>query len=204
MRDVIVLAGGASVMQYNLRDLEHRGYLIAVNDAAIYTKCHVAFTMDRLWLEGRQRLLKVLNPPEVWYRKGTPRNFEPPSTWNAFVHDEGYPTLMTKQHGRLNGSNSGTCALNRAFQLRPERVFLLGFDMQRGPKNEKHWYPDYPWAAGEKSGTRRGTYNEWAQEFADIAMQFSRENIEVFNVNHRSLIEAFRTISFDDFLRMTK
>lgn len=204
MRDVIVLAGGASVMQYNLRDLEHRGYLIAVNDAAIYTKCHVAFTMDRLWLEGRQLLLKVLSPPEVWYRKGTPKNFEPPYTWNAFEHGEGYPTLMTKQHGRLNGSNSGTCALNRAFQLRPERVFLLGFDMQRGPKNEKHWYPDYPWAAGENSGTKRGTYNEWAQEFADIAMQFSRENIEVFNVNHRSLIEAFRTISFDDFLRMTK
>lgn len=204
MRDVIVLAGGASVMQYNLRDIEHRGYLIAVNDAAIYTKCHVAFTMDRLWLEGRQLLLKVLQPPEIWYRKGTPKNFEPPYTWNAFVHDEGYPTLMTKQHGRLNGSNSGTCALNRAFQLRPERVFLLGFDMQRGPKNEKHWYPDYPWAADEKSGTKRGTYNEWAQEFADIAMQFSRENIEVFNVNHRSLIEAFRTISFDDFLRMTK
>lgn len=204
MRDVIVLAGGASVMQYNLRDLEHRGYLIAVNDAAIYTKCHVAFTMDRLWLEGRQLMLKVLNPPEVWYRKGTPKNFEPPNTWNAFAHDAGYPTLMTKQHGRLNGSNSGTCALNRAFQLRPERVFLLGFDMQRGPKGEKHWYPDYPWAADGKSGTKRGTYNEWAQEFADIAMQFSRENIEVFNVNHRSLIEAFRTISFDDFLRMTK
>ena len=202
MRDVIVLAGGASVMQYNLRDLEHRGYLIAVNDAAIYTKCHVAFTMDRLWLEGRQLLLKVLQPPEIWYRKGTPKNFEPPYTWNAFTHDKDYPTLMTKEHGRLNGSNSGTCAVNRAFQLRPERVFLLGFDMQHGPRGEKHWYPDYPWGNG--GGSKPGTLREWKEEFGDIAKQFKQEGIAVFNVNHRSLITAFPVISYDEFLKVTK
>lgn len=203
-RSVIVLAGGASVMEYRLRDIEQRGCLIAVNDAALFTKCHAAFTMDRLWLEGRQLMLKALSPPEVWYRKGTPKNFTPPLMWNAFTHDEGYPTLMTPEHGKLNGSNSGTCAVNLAFQRKPERVFLLGFDMQRGPKGEKHWYPDYPWANDEKSGTKRGTYNDWAQEFADIALQFQKERIEVFNVNHRSLIEAFKVISFDEFLRMTK
>lgn len=204
MRNVIVLGGGASVMEYRLRGIEERGYLIGVNDSALYTKSHVAFTMDRLWLEGRQLMLKTLNPPEVWYRKGTPKNFDPPHVWNAYTHDEGYPTNMTREHGKLNGSNSGTCAVNRAFQLCPERVFLLGFDMQRGPKSEKHWYPDYPWAADEKSGTKRGTYNDWAQEFADIALQFEKERIEVFNVNHRSLIEAFPVVSFDEFLRMTK
>lgn len=204
MRNVTVVAGGASVMNYRLRGIEDNSYVIGVNDAALYTRCHVAFTMDRLWLEGRQLLLKVIEPPEVWYRRGTPKNFEPPHRWNAFVHDEGYPTQMTKEYGKLNGSNSGTCAVNRAFQLKPERVFLLGFDMQRGPKSEKHWYPDYPWANDEKSGTKRGTFNDWAQEFADIALQFNREGIEVFNVNHRSLIEAFPVISFDEYLRMTK
>lgn len=199
MRDIIVLGGGASVLDYNIRNIEQRGFLIAVNDAAIYTKCAVAFTMDRLWLEGRQRLLKTLAPPSIFYRANTPKNFTPPHEWVAFEHDEGYPTLMTKEYGRLNGSNSGTCAINLAFQSRSPRVFLLGFDMQHGPEGELHWYPDYPWGGG----TKKGKLREWAEEFDAIARQFRENSIEVFNVNHRSLIKSFKTISFADFERMT-
>lgn len=204
MRDVIVLAGGASVREYNIRDIERRGHLIAVNDSAIYTKCDVAFTMDRLWLEGRQLLLKTLAPPAVWYREGTPKNFVPPKQWFSFVHDDGYPTVMLSEFGKLNGSNSGTCAINYAFQCRTHRVFLLGFDMQRGPEGEKHWYPDYPWATDERSGTKRGTYKDWVEEFSEIAAQFEMAGMEVYNVNHRSLIRAFPVVSFEKFKEMTK
>jgi hypothetical protein len=196
VRDIIVLGGGASVLEYQIRNLERLGYLIAVNDAAIYTKPDVA---DRLWLEGRQLLLKALVPPMIYYRRGTPKNFTPPEQWIPYEHDEGYPTLMTRQQGKLNGSNSGTCAINLAFQLRPHRVFLLGFDMQHGPAGELHWYPDYSWGGGSKKGTLR----EWANEFADIAKQFESADIPVFNVNHRSLIRAFETISYENFLRAT-
>jgi hypothetical protein len=201
--DVIVLAGGASVMEYDLHLIDKRGYLIAVNDAALFTQCDVAFTMDRLWLEGRQRMLKILNPPQVHYRKGTPKNFDPPQRWMAFSHSETDPTILSSTVGFLNGSNSGACALNLAFQRAQRRVFMLGFDMQRGPSGEKHWYPDYPWAADEKSGTKRGTYRDWTEEFGAIAAQFEAERLKVYNVNHRSLITAFETITYDKFLRMT-
>lgn len=201
--DVIVLAGGASVMEYDLHLLHTRGFLIAVNDAALFTQCDTAFTMDRLWLEGRQQMLKILNPPEIYYRKGTPKNFDPPQHWIPFTHSERDPTIMSRELGKFNGSNSGTCALNLAYQRAEKRVFLLGFDMQRGPRQEKHWYPDYPWAADEKSGTKKGTYNDWAKEFASIAAQFAEKQVRVYNVNHRSLITAFETITYDKFLRMT-
>lgn len=203
MRDVIVLAGGASVMGYNIRGIDQRGHLIAVNDSAIYTKCHVAFTMDRLWIEGRQLLLKTLEPPQIWYRKGTPKNFVPPANWIGFEHSEDFPSLLTRQEGKLNGSNSGTCAVNLAFQLKPERVFLFGFDMQRGPNKEKHWYPPYPWDSGEKYGTKAGNYTDWAGEFQEIARQFEEARIKVFNVSRRSLITSFPRIEYTDFLRMT-
>lgn len=201
--DVIVLAGGASVMEYDLRHIHERGYLIGVNDAAIFTHVDVAFTMDRLWLEGRQLMLKILNPPEVYYRKGTPKNFDPPQRWVAYTHADADPTVMTSEMGKYNGSNSGTCALNLAYQRAQRRVFMLGFDMQRGPRGEKHWYPDYPWAADEKSGTKKGTYRDWTEEFAVIHTQFLAKGLKVYNVNHRSLITAFETITYDKFLRMT-
>lgn len=201
--DVIVLGGGASVMAYDLRHIAQRGYLIGVNDAALFTHVDVAFTMDRLWLEGRQQMLHILNPPEVWYRKGTPKNFNPPQRWMAFTHSEDDPTIMSSEMGKFNGSNSGTCALNLAYQRSQARVFLLGFDMQRGPRGEKHWYPDYPWANNEKSGTKKGTYSDWTAEFDAIAKQFAAKKLKVYNVNHRSLITAFETITYDKFLRMT-
>jgi hypothetical protein len=199
--DVIVLAGGASVMAYDLRHIDKLGYLIGVNDSALYTKCDVAFTMDRLWLEGRQQLLKVLNPPDIWFRYGTPKNFDPPQHWMAFRHSEKDPTIMSMEPGFLNGSNSGTCALNLALQRAQKRVFLLGFDMQHGPGGEKHWYPDYPWGSG--GGSKKGTLREWSEEFASIAKQFEMVGIKVFNVNHRSLITAFETITYDKFRKLT-
>lgn len=203
MRDVIVLAGGHSVQSYNLRDIEERGHLIAVNDSALYTKCDVAFTMDRLWIEGRQLLLKTLNPPEIWYRDKTVKNFLPPSHWHCYWHSETTePTHMEKEPGKLNGSNSGTCALNLAFQRANARVFMLGFDMQRGSGGEKHWYPDYPWNNG--GGTKQATLEEWAREFDMIASHFKKAGIQAFNVNHRSLISAFPVVSYTEFLRMTK
>lgn len=195
--DVIVLAGGHSVASYDLRHIEKLGYLIAVNDAALYTKCDVAFTMDRLWLEGRQLMLKVLNPPDIWYRKGTPKNFDPPQHWMAYQHTDPDPAIMSMSPGHLTGSNSGTAALNLAFQRAQKRVFLLGFDMQLGVGGERHWYPDYPWNAG--GGTKKGVLKEWSQEFKTIAKQFDSAGIKVYNVNHRSLITAFETISYDKF-----
>lgn len=197
VRDHIVLAGGWSVSQYDLRDIERRGILIGVNDSAIYTKCFVAFTMDRLWLENRQKLLRVLNPREVWYRKGTEKNFVPPSNWKAFQHREQEEGISDKA-GLLYGANSGACALNLAIQ-RSRRVFLLGFDMQRGPNDEKHWYPDYPWSYE----TKAHWYRNWAEDFKLVARMAKAAEVEVYNVSHRTALTAFPIIDFEAFKAMT-
>lgn len=202
MRSLAVIAGGWSVSCYNLRELNDRVPLIAVNDAALYTRCHYALTMDRLWIESRYRMLNVLGVPNIWVRKGVCKHIMPDPSWVQFVHDGEQQLTMTTALQHLNGSNSGTCALNLAFQLRPERVFLLGFDMQRGPDGDAHWYPPYPWAPA--GATKRGTYETWAAEFDAIAKQFVNAGIEVLNVTHRSLITSFPKISFLDFLGMSK
>lgn len=215
--DIIVLGGGWSVSHYNLRGIEQRGYLIAANESAVLTKCHAAITMDRLWAEHRYQLLCTQGVPEVYLRAGIAKNFTPRQTTQTFKATEQYEeeinlkrknpdhvlfTHMAIEKGFLNGSNSGTCAINLAYQKVPPRVFLLGFDMCRGPGNEPYWHPPYSW--NPDGATRPRRYGEWAKEFDDIAMQFQKVGIEVFNVNHRSAIEAFRKISFEEFLRMTK
>lgn len=219
LEDIIVLGGGWSVSQYNLRDIEKRGFLISCNESAILTKPQIALSMDRLWAEHRFPTLCAQGVPDIYLREGTAKNFIPVAN-NSIVHmfkfSEDYrlavesqraakgehPDIpMTAEQGRLNGSNSGTMALNLAYQKFAPRVFLLGFDMCKGPGFESYWHSPYPWAPN--GATSPGKYKEWAPEFDFIARQFQKVGTEVFNVNHRSAIEAFKKISFKEFLGKT-
>lgn len=214
--DVIVLGGGWSVSQFNLRGIEERGFLIGCNESAILTKCAAALTMDRLWAEHRYATLCTQGVPEIYLRAGIDKHFSARPTTQKFRITDDYEaeinrkrkdpdhvlyTRMATDKGFLNGSNTGTCALNLAFQKAPSRVFLLGFDMCRGPGHEPYWHSSYSW--NPDGATRPPKYVEWAKEFDDIAQQFTKAGIDVFNVNNRSAIEAFRKISFETFLRMT-
>lgn len=203
--DVILLASGPSVQEYNLRDLDQRGNLIALNGAALYVKPAAALTMDRLVAEFCCPIWRNQGVPSVWIRRGITQNFDPRtlSQYMQFEHDGNDPTHMTPIHGRLNGSNSGSCGMNLAYQLHPKRVFLLGYDMQRGdiPLNLPYWHPPYAWNTSGAAKNRK--LAEWSREFDAIAKQFVKAGIEVFNVNHRSLIESFTRISYKEFLRMT-
>lgn len=203
MRDIIVLAGGPSVAEYNLRWMSKYGILISVNDAALFTRPQIAFSMDRLWAEHRYKLLLTLGVPEIWLREGCDRNFSinksNTTIFDNLQHDTtGNRVLTLSRKSRLlHGSNSGVCAINLAYTMRPDRVFLLGFDMQRGDNGEPYWYPEYPWRPN--GATKPAKYVEWSREFDEIARQFDEENIPVYNVNHRSKIESFHTITFLQF-----
>lgn len=180
--------------QYNLRHIEQKGWIIGVNDAALYTRADIAITRDRLWFESRVDLLRTLGIPQTWVHADIVKDSALPVKRyiSAYAVEDITET-------KLYDSNSGSAALSLAYILKPRRVFLLGFDMQRGPNDQKHWYPDYPWGYT----TKPGKFKTWAEEFADFAKIFARQNIEVFNVNHRSAVKFFPTIDFNQFRAMT-
>lgn len=190
-KNVFVIAGGWSVSQYDLRGLRARGYVIGVNDSALHADVDLALSMDRLWIEHRHAEMLNRRIPML-LREGAAKSVR--YGFDVFECDH-TSNMMSKKPRVLNGTNSGMCAINCAFQLEPERVFLLGFDMCRGPNDEPYWYPPYSWA--EKGATKPGKYVEWAKQFDGIAKQFEREGIAVFNVTNRSAITSFERISFD-------
>jgi hypothetical protein len=172
--------------------------------------------MDRLWAEHRYKLLLTQGVPFILLREGINKNFPLLDNTSTFRFTDTYETEtdlkrkgniarlyteMSVTPGRLNGSNSGTCAINFAYQTKPTRVFLLGFDMCKGPSGEPYWHPPYRWAPD--GATKPGKYETWADEFKDIAAQFAIAGIEVFNVTHRSAIEYFKKISYDKFQELT-
>lgn len=204
--DIVVVAGGWSISQCDqsaLCDRLRNSESIGVNDSAILLPCRYALSMDRLWTEGRWIQLNLqYKLDRVWIRKGVAKNMPLPVEVNQFQHS-GDCTEMTNEPGKLNGSNSGTCAVNLAWQwaynaVEPRRVFLLGFDMQDGPKGQKHWYPNYPWRPN--GATKPGNFQQWAKEFWSINEKFKEIRVPLINVNRRSKITDVPTITYEEFL----
>jgi hypothetical protein len=195
--EAVIVGGGWSVthmpnFRQRLAELRGRYEVIAVNDSAMYSTPDTVVSMDRLWAEHRVpeilRAHAVLRqcPPEIWLRAGTYVMDNPPSALRFFTCSIDDEVPLSSEAGVLNGNNSGVCALNLAFQRKYFRVFLLGFDMQRGPNGEPYWYPPYAWAPDGSTKPRK--YIEWGKRFARYAEQFSREGIELVNVTDYSAI----------------
>lgn len=194
---MIIVGGGWSVSQYRLLDFTRFGTVVAVNEAAVLIPCDVAITMDRLWAEHRARQYFILNKGELWVRKGADKHLVQHPRLRQFDCCD-RSVVMSDEPNVFNGTNSGTVALNYAYQQRPSQIYLFGFDMQKGPNDEPYWYPPYEWAP--EGATKPRKYDTWAKEFASVAKQFSQRDISIKNVNHRSKIAAFAQISYQQFL----
>jgi hypothetical protein len=193
-----VIGGGWSVAQQVMRGLTKYGDVIGVNDSALWwPDVNICVTMDRLWFEHRWPLLKKKGV-KVFVREKCDCNVkrvDETDDWRTFVHWNN-PGL-TMEAGTLFGANSGICAINLAYKHMNEgdRLFLLGFDMQKGPKGECYWYPPYPWAPHPVAQSKPGYYLNWAKEFGRIAECLSLRKIETFSVNPRTILTQFPVIS---------
>ena len=178
--EITCLAGGWSAEPYLDR---LAGYVIGVNDAGLLAPCDAIVSMDRVWAEHRWGQLVERAGP-TWLRKAPPDR--PP--WLTVFACDHESTIFSDQPGRLNGTHSGFCALNLAYQMRPRRLALVGFDMGKGPNGEAHWFEDYPWApAGATSG---GKFKAWAGQFHTAARMFRSIGCEV-RVLGKTAIPAF-------------
>jgi hypothetical protein len=187
---VSVVAGGYSVRDVDLDAIP--GFIIGVNDSAYYLpRCDAIVSMDRLWSENREDFIRSAKRLTYLRRGAAPPalEYEPYVTFYK-NNNKTVSFGPTVQH--MNGTSSATVALNLAYTMWPKRLFLFGFDMCRGPNNEAHWHPDYPWNV---KSTKSGKLAEWAKEFSSIYNEFHRKKVEVFNVSTRSKIGVWKRYS---------
>jgi hypothetical protein len=88
----------------------------------------------------------------------------------------------------LNGPNSGYCALNLAYVMRPQVVYLFGFDHKGA-----HFHPESEWRQrGEGCANSPRKFELWAEACYRAREQFDAAGIDVVNTNRESLIRAFK------------
>lgn len=194
---ISVIAGGWSLTEIDRMRIP--GLRIGVNDAAWRLPCTMGVTMDRLFFEGRFDSLVEAYPAShagaFYFRKGINKRAPAPNGWIPFDCDHTSATMALEYFPscRLNGLNSGICAINLAFRIKPKRVILWGFDMQRGPRGEPYWHAPYTWAK-PGGATTGGKYLEWTRAFGEIANQFRSAGIDLVNASPRSLINTIKKV----------
>lgn len=191
---ISIIAGG-----WSLKDLGDEGRAripgmrIGVNDAALRMETAAAVSMDRLWLEGRWQELKALGRP-VYARDTALRNIRGRPLWlRPFVCNHETDAL-TDEPAHFNGRNSGMCAVNVAFSMRPERIILWGFDMCASPTGLNYWYPDYPWSKPAAARRPKLAYAEWARSFDVIARQCAAAGVALLNASPVSKITSLEKV----------
>jgi hypothetical protein len=170
---VTVIAGGWSASQFDLAKLP--GTVIGVNDAGLLApRVDILVSMDRLWAENRFDRLRGLRKP-TWLRRKTLINIDLTGCrWVTPFENDHTSTVLSDEPGTLNGTHSGFCALNLAYQLRPRDLYLVGFDMRRGPQGEAHWFPQYPWSENSTGAAR---LQVWAEQFEGAAKKLHAAGI---------------------------
>lgn len=194
---ISVVAGGASVRAIDLAKIP--GTIIAINDAVIHLpRFDIVVSMDRLWTEYRYDWMRKQQKPAV-IRRSALQNLPHKWPWLASFECDHTSSHFSDQRGVLNGTNSGLCGFNLAYQERPSQILLFGFDMKRGPNGEPYWFPPYPWS--DKGATSNGKYATWSKQFAAAKASCDAAGIDVRLVGD-SAIECFPKIASNEFAKV--
>jgi len=186
---ISVIACGPSALRCGAQQAP--GVKIAVNDAYRFVECSYVVSMDGRWFQHRAEDFCDSKCPTLLIRGKTIKKRGSPQGCRKIEFDNNRETTkFGPSCTELNGENSGYCALNLAYLLGPERVYLYGFDMNY-ENGKDHFFGDYEWK-GEGCSNSGKKFAKWVKEMEDAAEQFEKAGIEVFNTNPQSAIKAFK------------
>lgn len=84
------------------------------------------------------------------------------------------------------GGNSGFMGLNLAFVYGARRILLLGFDMQDGPKGQKHFDGAHPLPLVQAM-----PFKDWINKFTLAAPDLAKRGATVINCSRVSALTCF-------------
>lgn len=184
---VVCIAGGPSLCDAQLHQVAdaHAGgrvRVIGVNNAYLRAPwCNALFACDLLWWKKHIATIRAQQLPcELW----TQDNAAAAQFQLQRVRGAARPGLGTYE--LHTGGNGGYCAVNLAYLWGASRALLIGYDMQPGPKGEKHWHADHP-----APMVQQQLFGEWIKRFEQLAKDCKRHGFDVVNCTPGSALPWF-------------
>lgn len=92
------------------------------------------------------------------------------------------------------GGNSGFQAINLAYLFGAQRIVLLGFDMQCGPRGESHWFGDHPTHQGFANPK---TFDSWIRHLKILARDLADQGVQVYNATRQTALGCFPLVTLE-------
>lgn len=188
-RPAVVIAAGPSLTREDVEIVRasreaDRIRVVSVSNA--WKLCSpwadVYFAGDRrYWIEYMQPMLRAGVPKD---RIATCCNVTAKLEQVRYHRAANRPGLGT--HELHTGGNSGWMGLNLAFLYGARRIFLLGFDMQLGPADEKHFDGAHPRRCDVPLN-----FSEWLHRMRKAAPELEQRGCRVINCSRRTAIDCF-------------
>lgn len=83
------------------------------------------------------------------------------------------------------GGNSGYQAINLAYLMGAEKIYLLGYDMQK-TGGKSHWHGDHP-----RGLTANQPVWDWVKRFPALASDLHNEGVQVINLTRETALACF-------------
>lgn len=183
-----VVAGGPSLIGFDWKRLEDKK-VIAVNRAfeVLPKAAYIYFSDFRFW---------------GWHKEALLSHEGVKITGARNIHDTAVRSYrLTGTSGidlspecLRSGNNSTYAAINLAFQLGAEAVYVLGLDMKFDAKGRTHWHTGHPLRNREETFSKMIKYFDSLQECAE------RLGIRIYNCSRDSAVACFQYLPIDNAL----
>jgi len=198
-RPLVVIGGGPSLKRYDIRDLRQHGRVVALNDAMVYCKADIVYSIDANWQRRSQQMVSEFEGEEVWLAasKWIKPYSAPLATPVKYIERVGVGTFsLNPDHVHTQG-NSGYSILNLAYLKRAKEVYLLGYDMNEGSHSQ--WHEREEELGLKKRAMNPRYYQAWPSDFQVIAPILEGAGMRVVNCNPDSAVKCFEFSSYEDF-----
>jgi len=195
-----ILASGPSLTREQVDYVRGKSRVIAVNNQGIDTVVNgvvtpafapwadVLYAADRKWWEAHKaHALKFAG------YKITIRDFHFEQVRSLQVSPQ--QVFDPRPTHLVTGGNSGYQALHLATHFGAKRIVLLGFDMQLGPKKERHWFGNHP---GNLNVA--GNFPTWLRSFNRLAPELQKMGIDVINCTTSTALKCFKRAPLEETL----
>lgn len=183
---VAVIGGGPSLTETDVKKLNGKCKVIAVNDAyKLASWANVLYSCDLKWWDWH------IDALSGFYGMRYTQSLDAAQKY-GIKYIEGRPGsgLSTDAHYIHTNKNSGAQAINLAYLFGASEIILLGFDMQLGNDGQSHWFGDHP-------DKVRPNYADFQRDFEVIATQHA---VDIINCSRETALSCFPRKSLNSIL----
>jgi hypothetical protein len=200
-QNVFIIGGGPSLVGFDFDKLRGRT-CIALNSSfkGIENYLTAVFWADNDWASKNYEQLLAFDGLRFNARINAAKYVQEDikGFGNACVLHKLKDFGFTMDINSVCGNNSGAQSLNFVTNLKPHRIFLLGYDMDTSSKGKTHWHEGYEQNAPVLYGNAyRGLF---IPSFNSMAPFIKQLGVDVVNCNLDSRLGCFRKDTLEKYL----